>query len=96
MTGFAGLDEQIGELYRRVFQSRTIPAKVMDGLGIKHTKGVLLYGPPGSGTPNFAQKKCFGSGCFLNAVFWHVSPHLPFCAVVSVSGPQVYSSIQML
>jgi len=47
--GVGGLDKQIGELYRRVFQSRSIPKAMMQKLGVKLTKGVLLYGPPGSG-----------------------------------------------
>eukprot|EP00729_Bicosta_minor_P014983 gene14983-10300_t len=47
--GVGGLDNEIKELYRRAFQSRGLPSSTLKGLGIKHTKGVLLYGPPGSG-----------------------------------------------
>lgn len=47
--GVGGLDDEIKELYRRAFQSRGLPSTTLKGLGIKHTKGVLLYGPPGSG-----------------------------------------------
>jgi vesicle-fusing ATPase len=36
-------------LTTQAFQSRGLSSKVLQGLGIKHTKGVLLYGPPGSG-----------------------------------------------
>jgi hypothetical protein len=47
--GVGGLEVQLSELYRRVFQSRGLPDDVLKGLGIKHVKGVLLHGPPGSG-----------------------------------------------
>eukprot|EP00052_Salpingoeca_macrocollata_P026788 m.250476 g.250476 ORF g.250476 m.250476 type:complete len:873 (+) comp22641_c1_seq2:58-2676(+) len=47
--GVGGLDNEINEIYRRVFQSRSLPARIVQGLGITHTKGILLYGPPGSG-----------------------------------------------
>lgn len=48
-AGVGGLDAQITELYRRVFQSRGLPAGQIEALGLAHTKGILLYGPPGCG-----------------------------------------------
>lgn len=47
--GVGGLDREITELYRRVFQSRLLDAQLLSDLGIEHVRGVLLYGPPGSG-----------------------------------------------
>ncbi|EGD79382.1 hypothetical protein PTSG_09792 [Salpingoeca rosetta] len=47
--GVGGLNKEISEIYRRVFQSRALPSNIVSALGIKHIKGILLYGPPGSG-----------------------------------------------
>eukprot|EP00730_Choanoeca_flexa_P007178 TRINITY_DN12292_c0_g1_i24.p1 TRINITY_DN12292_c0_g1~~TRINITY_DN12292_c0_g1_i24.p1 ORF type:complete len:291 (+),score=58.22 TRINITY_DN12292_c0_g1_i24:873-1745(+) len=47
--GVGGLDKEVKEIYRRVFQSRSLPSADLAALGISHTKGILLYGPPGSG-----------------------------------------------
>jgi vesicle-fusing ATPase len=41
--------QELAEIYRRVFQSRSLPEEELAALGISHTKGILLYGPPGSG-----------------------------------------------
>ena len=44
--GVGGLTAEIREIYRRVFQSRSLPRHIVDGLGVSHVKGVLLHGPP--------------------------------------------------
>ncbi len=48
--GIDGLDEQFGTIFRRAFSSRLFPSDIVKQLGIKHVKGMLLYGPPGTGT----------------------------------------------
>jgi hypothetical protein len=45
--GVGGLDQQLGDIFRRTFASRTYPIEIVQQLGIKHVKGLLLYGPPG-------------------------------------------------
>lgn len=47
--GIGGLDAEFGMIFRRSFASRLFPAETVRKLGIKHVKGMLLYGPPGTG-----------------------------------------------
>ena len=45
--GIGGLDEQFIQILRRAFASRVFPPEVTEQLGVKHVKGLLLFGPPG-------------------------------------------------
>lgn len=45
--GIGGLDRQFANIFRRAFASRVFPPSVVERLGIRHVKGVLLHGPPG-------------------------------------------------
>lgn len=47
--GIGGLDLQFDQIFRRAFASRVLPPGVVDRMGIRHVKGVLLHGPPGTG-----------------------------------------------
>lgn len=47
MLGIGGLDDQFEQIFRRAFASRVFPPSVVERLGIRHVRGVLLYGPPG-------------------------------------------------
>ena len=47
-----GMDEELNEIFVKAFVSRARP-DIAQKMGIKHTKGILLYGPPGCG-------KCLG------------------------------------
>ena len=46
--GIGGLDNQFEQIFRRAFASRVFPPSVVERLGIRHVRGVLLYGPPGA------------------------------------------------
>jgi len=48
--GIGGLKNELEEL-RRIILSRLFDADGLKKLGIRHVKGVLLYGPPGVGKP---------------------------------------------
>ena len=47
--GIGGLDQQFDQIFRRAFASRVFPPAMVERLGIRHVKGVLLFGPPGTG-----------------------------------------------
>lgn len=47
--GIGGLDDQFEQIFRRAFASRVFPPSVVERLGIRHVRGVLLHGPPGEG-----------------------------------------------
>lgn len=47
--GIGGLDSQFEQIFRRAFASRVFAPSVVERLGIHHVKGVLLFGPPGTG-----------------------------------------------
>ena len=54
--GIGGLDAQFEQIFRRAFASRVFPPAVVARLGIKHVRGVLLFGPPGTGKTLIARQ----------------------------------------
>jgi vesicle-fusing ATPase len=54
--GIGGLDKQFETIFRRAFSSRLIPNKVLKNLGINHVKGLMLYGPAGTGKTLIARQ----------------------------------------
>ncbi|KAK7079234.1 hypothetical protein SK128_001838, partial [Halocaridina rubra] len=61
--GIGGLDDQFIQILRRAFASRVFPPEVTEQLGVKHVKGILLFGPPGTGKTLMARQ----IGKMLNA-----------------------------
>jgi vesicle-fusing ATPase len=47
--GIGGLDNEFNTIFRRAFASRVFPPEVIQQLGMKHVRGILLFGPPGTG-----------------------------------------------
>jgi len=54
--GVGGLDQEFSDIFRRAFASRIFPVGVLRKLGISHVKGMLLYGPAGTGKTLIARQ----------------------------------------
>lgn len=54
--GIGGLDKEFSDIFRRAFASRVFPPDVVEQLGMKHVRGILLFGPPGTGKTLMARK----------------------------------------
>lgn len=61
--GIGGIDEQFNEMMTLVFASRLLDPEYIKKMGIKHKKGVILYGAPGTGKSTLAR----AIGKMLNA-----------------------------
>ena len=72
--GIGGLDNEFLAIFRRALASRVFPPELIVQLGLKHVRGVLLFGPPGTGKTLMARQ----IGKMLNAR----EPKI-------VSGPQI-------
>jgi ATP-dependent 26S proteasome regulatory subunit len=53
-----GLDKEFNAIFRRAFASRVFPPEIIEQLGCKHVKGILLYGPPGKQHSIFIKNLC--------------------------------------
>lgn len=61
--GVGGLEREFTELIKSIFITRIIPDKIYKMLNIKHTKGAILYGPPGCGKTRIARQIGALIGC---------------------------------
>jgi len=62
--GIGGLSDEFDIIFRQAFASRAVPKSLIQRMGIEHTKGILLSGPPGCGKTLMARK----IGQLLNCV----------------------------
>lgn len=54
--GIGGLDLEFQQIFRRAFASRIISPDMVEKLGLRHVKGLLLFGPPGTGKTLIARQ----------------------------------------
>jgi vesicle-fusing ATPase len=54
--GIGGLDKQFEIIFRRAFSSRLIPEEIFKKIGINHIRGLMLYGPAGTGKTLIARQ----------------------------------------
>ena len=47
--GIGGLNNELVNIFRRALSSRGIKDSIINKMGIKHVKGIILHGPPGTG-----------------------------------------------
>lgn len=47
--GVGGLNDEFIKIFRRAFISRIMPDDTAKKLGVKHVRGLIMYGPPGCG-----------------------------------------------
>ncbi len=72
-----GLNDELTTIFRKVFVSRLLPTNVIEKLGLKHIKGLILHGPPGTGKTLIARQ---------------LSKTLKAKSIKIINGPEIISS----
>lgn len=75
--GIGGLDKEFSVIFRRAFISRCLPLKLVKELNIKHVRGILLYGPSGTGKTLIANR---------------ISDLLKSVKPIIINGPEIMNS----
>jgi len=72
--GVGGLGKEFSVIFRRAFASRLFNPTQAKARGIKHVRGMILYGPPGTGS--FLFGIFFEFNFFKKNLFWSQVRHL--------------------
>lgn len=59
----AGLDSQLEEIYKQITLPRSINPKLKNDLGLRDVRGIILFGPPGTGKTMLARNLADKLGC---------------------------------
>ncbi len=55
-TNIGGLSTELKEIIRRILLTRKLDSNMLDTIGLKHVRGLLLHGPPGTGKTLIARE----------------------------------------
>jgi len=55
-SNIGGLSDELKEIIRRILLTRKLDSNLLDTIGLRHVRGLLLHGPPGTGKTLIARE----------------------------------------
>lgn len=75
--GIGGIDNSLVTIFKSALSSRAFNASTIEKMGIRHVKGILLFGPPGTGKTLVARK--------IGSMISNIEPKV-------IQGPEILNS----